>query len=50
MDLSQKSWELEKFEEFTVLENGREVEEFLKRKKLLMKKTDFIYTNVMDSV
>ena len=33
MDLYRKSWKLEKFEGFTVLENGREIEEFLKRKK-----------------
>ena len=50
MDLNRKSWKLEKFEGFTVLENGREIEEFLKRKKVLMKKTDFIYTNVPGSV
>ena len=50
MDLSRKSWKLEKFEEITVLESGREVEEFLKRKKPLREKMNFIYTDVMNSV
>ena len=48
--LDRRPWKLESSKDSKSWKNGREFEEILKRKKLLMKKTDSIYTNIMDSV
>ena len=48
--LGRRPWKLESSKDSKSWKNGREFEEILKRKRLLMKKTDFIYTNIMDSV
>ena len=48
--LGRRPWKLESSKDSKSWKTGREFEEILKRKKLLMKKTVSIYTNIMDSV
>ena len=46
----EKSWEVESSKDSKSWKTDRKFEEILKRKKLLIKKTVSIYTNIMDSV
>ena len=48
--LDRKPWTPESSKDLKLWENGRKSEEFLKRKKLLMKKMGSIYTNVPGSI
>lgn len=48
--LDRKSWKLESSKDSKLWENGRKFEEFLKRKKHLMKKMGSIYTNTPGSI
>ena len=48
--LDRRPWKLESSKDSKSWKTSREFEEILKRKKLLMKKTVPIYTNIMDSV
>ena len=48
--LDRRPWKLESSKDSKSWKTGREFEEILKRKKLLIKKTVSIYTNIMDSV